>query len=51
MIATGDSVGTAHLAVEGYSGQLLTLAIDLGTRLLTAFDAYASCSGAVVELW
>lgn len=38
MIATGESVGGEELALPEYDGALLRLAIDLGDRLLSAFD-------------
>jgi len=38
MLAAGESVGAAHLALPGYDGELLRLAVDLGDRLLSAFD-------------
>ena len=37
LLASGAIDGAAHLAVEGYRGELLRLAVDLGQRLLSAF--------------
>uniref|UniRef100_A0A7S4B7D7 alpha-1,2-Mannosidase n=1 Tax=Chrysotila carterae TaxID=13221 RepID=A0A7S4B7D7_CHRCT len=38
MLAAGEAVGGAHVALEGYDGALLRLAVDLGDRLLVAFN-------------
>ena len=50
LIASGQCRGAEHLAVDGYRDQLLTLALDLGTRLLGAFDGCSRLPRAFVNL-
>ena len=42
--------GAAHLAVSGYRGELLRLAVDIGERLLSAFDGCTQLPRAFVSL-
>ena len=50
MLATGDMQGAQHFAVAGYRGELLRLAVDLGERLLSAFDGCGKLPRAFVRL-
>jgi mannosidase alpha-like ER degradation enhancer 1 len=50
LIASGTLRGAAHLAVRGYRGDLLRLAVDVGDRLLSAFDGCAKLPRSFVSL-
>ena len=50
LLASGRIDGAAHLTVSGYRGELLRLAVDLGERLLSAFDGCAQLPRAFVNL-
>ena len=50
LLAAGGVKGASHLAVYGYRGELLRLAVDLGERLLSAFDGCGKLPRAFVNL-
>ena len=50
LLASGSAAGAEHLAVDGYRGELLRLAVDLGERLLSAFDGCSSLPRPFVNL-
>lgn len=50
LLAAGQCRGAEHMAVDGYAGELLSLAVDLGRRLLGAFDGCDRLPRAFVNL-
>ena len=50
LLASGRIDGATHLTVRGYRGELLRLAVDLGERLLSAFDGCTTLPRAFVNL-
>ena len=50
VLAGGRQPGAEHLKVAGYRGELLRLAVDVGERLLSAFDGCTKLPRAFVSL-
>lgn len=50
LLASGSIKGAGHLAIHGYRGDLLRLAVDVGERLLSAFDGCGKLPRAFVNL-
>ena len=50
LLASGQLPGAEHLTVDGYRGELLRLAVDVGERLLSAFDGCSKLPRAFVRL-
>lgn len=50
LLASGSIKGAEHIAIPGYRGDLLRLAVDVGERLLSAFDGCGKLPRAFAHL-